>query len=228
MFTGLIEDVATVTVAEQDGTGGLFLGLRVRWPAVEGQQRPTALGDSIAVNGCCLTAIAVDLLPDQCEGLRFALSPETLARTALGAATAGTPVNVERALRLGDRLGGHLVSGHVDGLGQLASVTEHGAYWELVYNLDRQLEPEVVVKGSIAIDGVSLTVNATPPGQLAVTIIPHTAEHTQLLHGGVGKWVHLETDLLAKHVRRLWQFAPASATESPGLSLDKLRQAGFA
>jgi len=158
----------------------------------------------------------------------FDVSHETLACTRLGDLLVGERVNLERALRLGDRLGGHLVSGHVDGVGRLVEVHDRGDAWDLTYALPPDLEPEVVVKGSIAVDGVSLTVNRTPGGQVQVTIIPHTAAHTQLLQGGVGKRVHIETDLLAKHVRRLLQFVPAAAPQAgSGVSVALLERAGF-
>jgi riboflavin synthase len=135
--------------------------------------------------------------------LEFELSHETLARTAFGDLRTGRRVNLERAMRLGDRLGGHLVSGHVDGVAVLEAVAAHDGAWDLTYAVPQGFEAELVVKGSVAIDGVSLTVNGLPPGRVQVTLIPHTVAHTQLLDGDPGKRVHLETDLLAKHVRRL-------------------------
>lgn len=202
MFTGLVEANGTVdTFAAQ---GGLHrLSVTVLWP----DDDVTGLGDSVAVNGCCLTVVAHTHAADGRQTLTFELSPETLARTAFGALAAGQAVNLERAARLGQRLGGHLVSGHVDGTGQLLAVVDSGGAFDVTYAVPAELEPELVVKGSVAIDGVSLTVNALPPGQLQVTLIPHTVAHTQLLQGGVGKAVNLETDLVAKHIRRLAQFA---------------------
>ena len=227
MFTGLIEALATVTEQTALPAGGSRLRLGMRWPLVDGTARPTALGDSVAVNGCCLTVIArTD--DDGSESLLFELSHETLQRTAFATLQPGARVNVERALRMGDRLGGHLVSGHVDGLGQLVEITPRGDFVDLRYSLPTALEPELVEKGSIAVDGVSLTVNAVPPGGFVVTIIPHTAEHTQLLDGGAGKAVHLESDLLAKHVRRLLQFVTPQNETATGLTVERLRRAGFA
>ncbi len=205
MFTGLVEAVATVTAVEFAG-GGARLSVAVRWPEVDG---PTRLGDSIAVNGACLTAIAI-AAAESAETLTFDLSHETLARTTFAHATAGQRVNVERALLVGDRLGGHIVTGHVDGVGHLVSKTAHPAGWDLVYGLPADLLPEIVQKGSICLDGVSLTVNRVggdlPTHCVGVTIVPHTSQHTQLLEGEVGKAVHVETDIFAKHIRRLTEF----------------------
>lgn len=207
MFTGLVEAVATVTAVDRAG-GGARVHVTVRWPDGAGHTR---LGDSVAVNGACLTVIAITVNGDT-EDLGFDLSHETLARTTFGTAAPGLPCNVERAMRLGDRLGGHIVTGHVDGVGHLLRKTEHPAGWDLIYQLPETLWPEVVEKGSVCIDGVSLTVNALQGAQwpargLGVTIVPHTAAHTQLLHGETGKAVHVETDIVAKHIRRLAEFA---------------------
>jgi riboflavin synthase len=206
MFTGLVEAIAEVR-GWQPSADGARLQLAVAWPDAE----LSPLGASVAVNGCCLTVVA-QAHEGAAELLDFELSHETLARTIFATTVLGQRCNVERALRLGDRLGGHLVTGHVDGTGQLVACVQRGDCWDLRYRLPSTLEPEVVLKGSIAIDGVSLTVNGTPPGHVDVTIVPHTAAHTQLLDGGEGKSVHLETDVLAKHVRRLLTFAPHHTT----------------
>lgn len=199
MFTGLIETVATAV--EWSQSGGIWrLGLAAAWPDSE----PTQVGDSVAVNGCCLTAVAVQRQGQQ-ERLQFELSAETLARTAFGSLQVGTGVNCERAAKLGQRLGGHIVTGHVDATAVLAQVVPVGGAFDVAYELPAELLPEVVIKGSVAIDGVSLTVNAIDGRLLRVMLIPHTVAHTQLLAGGTGKRVHVETDLLAKHVRRLLQ-----------------------
>lgn len=207
MFTGLVQATGKLTAREQ-GDGGARLTLAVTWPAAE---EATAIGDSVAVNGACLTVIA-RVAVGAAEHLSFELSHETLARTTLSTVAVGAVCNLERALRAGDRLGGHIVTGHVDGLAQLTEKRAHAGGWDLRYALPLAQAPEVVEKGSICIDGVSLTVNrvgggAWPDHWIGVTIIPHTAAHTQLLAGEVGKWVHVETDILAKHVRRLLRYA---------------------
>ncbi|MBM4341907.1 MAG: riboflavin synthase [Deltaproteobacteria bacterium] len=198
MFTGLIEALGQV-VGFEPAAGVHRLTLAARWPDDE----PTARGDSVAVNGCCLTAVACQRGPDGAERLVFELSAETVARTAFGAVRSGESVNLERAARIGQRLGGHLVTGHVDGTATLLAIHPSGGAFDVTYAVPADLEPELVVKGSVALDGVSLTVNALPPGRLQVTLIPHTVAHTQLLQGGAGKTVNVETDLIAKHMRRL-------------------------
>lgn len=222
MFTGLIEATGTLAAWEPQG-GGARMTLEVRWP--EGAAAAVQIGDSVACNGACLTVVAQRVQGEVLQ-LGFDLSHETLALTGFGDLQPGDPINLERALRLGDRLGGHIVTGHVDGLGSLVRKIDRGDAWDLLYAVPASLEPEIVLKGSLAIDGVSLTVNGTPPGHVTVTIIPHTATHTQLLWGLEGKRVHLETDLLAKHVRRLVQCASA-AEPTAGITLQMLDRTGF-
>lgn len=222
MFTGIIESVGQIVSLRRSGDAARVVVL-AHWTDV---QRPgVSLGDSVAVNGVCLTVVDH---PNQDSGvaLAFDVSHETLARSSLGSLAAGSKVNLERALRLGDRLGGHWVSGHVDAMGQLIAADRRSEAWDLRYSLPGALEPEIVTKGSIAVDGVSLTVNAVWPGGFSVTVIPHTTQHTQLLEGGVGKAVNLETDILAKHIRRLASFGLA-APGSRGIDAALLQRAGF-
>lgn len=187
MFTGLVQSVATVRSFDDH-----VLVLDV--PAPDG---PWVLGESVAVNGCCLTVVAFD------DGLRFDLSPETLARTTFAAVKTGSRVNIERALRAGDRLGGHFVQGHVDGVGRLVAITPSAVGTTLRFEVPEGLERLLIDKGSIAVDGVSLTV-VTPAGrEFDVALIPHTMEATNLGDRRVGDAVNLEADVLAKHVQRL-------------------------
>ena len=151
----------------------------------------------------------------------------TLACTSLGILKPGTACNLERALRVGDRLGGHFVSGHVDATGTLDRVVERDGAFDLTYRVPAALEPEIAAKGSVAVDGVSLTVNRIWPGHFSVTVIPHTARMTQLLDGGAGKIANLETDVLAKYVRRAVSLGETGAGATTALETDLLERAGF-
>ncbi|MSP90889.1 MAG: riboflavin synthase [Myxococcales bacterium] len=235
MFTGLVETLGRVTAAEARPFG-LRLAVEVAWPAAEppsstaivhpGLLQTTRVGDSVAVNGACLTVVAVEHSGAASEVLAFELSHETLARTALAGLCADEAVNLERALRWGDRLGGHLVTGHIDGVGRLCAVTERAGCWDLAYDVPAHLLAEVVRKGSIAIDGISLTVNDVTLTGVLVTIIPHTAAHTQILGRGPGRAVHVETDLVGKHVRRLAEVHLRHGAAG-GVSWELLDRSGF-
>ncbi|HXA53525.1 MAG TPA: riboflavin synthase [Solirubrobacteraceae bacterium] len=191
MFTGLIADLGSVLAIERDGDGAT---LRMRTALAA----DLAIGDSIAVNGVCLTATRVD------DG-EFAAQaiPETLARTTLGDVAPGDPVNLELPLRADGRLGGHIVQGHVDGVGTVAELREEGFSRVVAVDTDPELLPYVVQKGSIALDGISLTVSALRAGGFEVSLIPETLERTTLGQAVVGQAVNLEADILAKHVARL-------------------------
>jgi riboflavin synthase len=193
MFTGLVEDVGTVARADRR-SDALVLAIKpTRLPVDE-----LALGESICHDGACLT------VTERGGGQYTVLAgAETLARTTLGAARIGTRLNLERALRMGDRLGGHWVTGHVDGTGELVSRRDHGANLVLVVRTPAPLLRYIVEKGSIALGGVSLTVNAVDAESFSVAIIPHTRDHTSLGDLAVGGKVNLEVDVLAKHVEKL-------------------------
>lgn len=193
MFTGLVEDVGTVVRADRR-SDALVLAIRPHRIAVG----ELAVGESICHDGACLTV--TELGPETFGVLAGA---ETLARTTLGGLRAGRRVNLERALRVGDRLGGHWVTGHVDGTGELASRRDRGANLVLGVRAAPALLRLVVEKGSIAVAGVSLTVNAVDGEAFEVAIIPHTREHTTLGALAIGERVNLETDILAKHVEKL-------------------------
>jgi riboflavin synthase len=188
MFTGLVEALAPVERVADEGDGRALV---VAAPfAAE-----LATGESVAVNGACLTVVAHDA-----RSCRFQAGPETLGRTNLGELKPGDRVNLERALRIGDRLGGHLVQGHVDGLGRIASRRRQGE-WEVVwFSGPAELAEQMVPKGSVTIDGVSLTVVDVTADGFSVALIPHTLAQTTLGFKPPGASVNLETDVLAKYV----------------------------
>lgn len=193
MFTGLVEDVGTIARADRR-SDALVLAVRPqRLPVAE-----LALGESICHDGTCLTVTEVGR-----DSYTVLAGAETLARTTLGALRVGKRVNLERALRVGDRLGGHWVTGHIDGTGELAIRRDLGANLVLGVRAAPALLRYIVEKGSIAIAGVSLTVNAVDAETLSVAIIPHTRDHTTLGDLAIGDRVNLEVDILAKHVEKL-------------------------
>ena len=191
MFTGLIEDVGTVETVERSGDGAK---LRVSSKLAA----DLALGDSIAVNGCCLTATAVDSDRFETEAMN-----QTLQVTALAGVEQGSRVNLELAMRATDRLGGHIVQGHVDGVGTVVSVEDDGFARRVRVALPAELLRYVVDKGSITLSGVSLTVAELGETWAEVSLIPETLERTNLGEAGAGRKINVECDVLAKHVERL-------------------------
>ena len=192
MFTGIVRERGTVTAV--DGADG---GVRLVVEAPETAATST-VGDSISVAGVCLTAVNVE------DGrVAFDAVPETLARTTLGAAAAGTEVNVEPALRAGEPLGGHYVQGHVDGVGSIRAIAREGEGLRVTVEAPAELLRYCVIKGSVAVDGVSLTVAALEEDAFAVALVPHTLEATTLGTLAIGDRVNLEVDVLAKYVERL-------------------------
>ncbi len=195
MFTGIITGLGTVREARPIGAGqdARFV-IAASWP----DTADLAIGASVCCGGCCLTVVARDA-----EGFTVDVSAETLARTTLGAWRVGTRLNLERALRVGDELGGHLVSGHVDGVATLvAASAEHGSR-RLTLRAPRPLARFIAEKGSVALDGVSLTVNAVEADCFGVNIIPHTEAMTTLHERMPGDALNLEIDTLARYVARL-------------------------
>jgi riboflavin synthase len=194
MFTGLITDLGTVRAVIPAGAGtDLRLEIATAWDT-----REIAPGASVACSGCCLTVIAKG------EGwLAFTASAETLAKTTLGRWRPGTRVNLERSLKLGDELGGHLVSGHVDGVGLAVSAEAEGGSTRWRFRPPPDLMPYIAAKGSIAIDGVSLTVNDVDADGFGVNIIPHTAAVTSFGLLRPGDPVNIEVDMLARYVARI-------------------------
>lgn len=187
MFTGLVQQVGVVAWRERRGPG-----LRLR---VEARLDGLVTGESIAVNGVCLTVTEHDP-----HGFVADVSLETVGRTNLGSCAAGTSVNLERALRLGDRVGGHLVSGHIDAVVRVRHVTLAGEARQATFELPADLAAYLAPKGSVALDGVSLTVNAVAAGEFDVMLVPHTLGATTLAGIGPGRALNLEVDLLARYV----------------------------
>ncbi len=192
MFTGLIEEVGVVQALEKRAQGGRLSIRAVK--VLEG----TALGDSIAVSGACLTV--VDLRAD---GFTVDCMPETLSHTTLGTVPRGALVNLERSLQLGGRLGGHLVLGHVDAVAEVLAVHPVGPAWELTFSLPDAVRACVAAKGSVAIDGISLTVIRVDGESFVVGIIPHTMKETTLNGVRTGQKVNVEADVLARYVQRI-------------------------
>jgi riboflavin synthase len=193
MFTGLIADLGSVAAVEQDGEGATL----AIDSALAGELRE---GDSVAVNGVCLTATEIGA-----RGFRAQAILETLRRSSLGALQAGSRVNLELPLRAQDRLGGHVVQGHVDGTGTVRATREQGFSRVLEIDVEPRLARYLVEKGSVAVDGVSLTVSALHDGGFAVSLIPETLQRTNLGEIGEGQLVNIEVDILAKHVERLME-----------------------
>ena len=200
MFTGLVQVLGRLERSEVQESGRR---LTVAWPGLGGSD-PFVLGESIAVNGCCLTVVSA-------EGGAFdaEAGPETLLRTNLGDLAAGAPLNLERSLRLGDRLGGHFVQGHVDTTATLIERRHEGDWQFLAFAVSPEWTPLLVEKGSIAVDGVSLTLVHVGPDRFSAMLIPHTLAATTLGTLKVGDRVNIEADMLAKHVRKLLGREPA-------------------
>jgi riboflavin synthase len=213
MFTGLIADVGTVErIAPRQG--GARLTLRPRTLDVDA----LALGESVACSGCCLT------VAERGGGLvSFDAVPETLSRTTIGAWRPGTSVNLERALAVGDRLGGHIVAGHVDAVGEILERSPEGQGARLAISLPPAIAPLVAEKGSIAVDGISLTVARSHRDRFEIALIPETLGRTTLGRAAAGIRVNLEADVVARHVARLVEMGGARA----GLGADALAQWGY-
>jgi riboflavin synthase len=217
MFTGIVEEVGTIRRVVSGHTSG---EIAVRAAKVlEG----TKIGDSIAVNGVCLTVTA--LLSD---GFTADVMPETLRRSNLGKLRQGDPVNLERAMAADGRFGGHIVSGHIDGVGTITEARrEANAVWVRI-QAPQSILNLIVEKGSVAIDGISLTVAAVQAENFQVSIIPHTGSETTLLRKGVGDPVNLENDIVGKYVQRLMHPAdPQPKQQESRITLEFLAEHGF-
>lgn len=214
MFTGLIEEVGKVVKLEVTGAAGI-LTVAAGFP-----QDEVALGDSIAINGVCLT-----VTQKNAGTFGFDVSPETIERSALRSMKNGSPVNLERALPLSGRLDGHIVSGHVDCVATIGDRREISGNTVFFFRMAQEYLKYVAPKGSVAIDGISLTVNVVAEDGFTVNIIPHTTAHTTLKYRQVGDRVNIETDLLAKYVERL--LTGRGEAKSSGITLEFLAKSGF-
>ena len=215
MFTGLIEEIGRVQQVRREGG--------IRKLAITGQQTISSLtiGDSIAVDGTCLTVTRTAPTLFEAE-----LSEETLARTTLRERQVGDPVNLERPCRPTDRLGGHFVTGHIDGLGTIREIRAIEGMWWFSIDYPETLRPLLVEKGSVAVDGISLTVGGLNDRSFGIAIIPHTYHHTTLGSKEVGRRVNLEADLLGKYVVRYLQ-GLGSLTQTMTLTESRLQELGY-
>jgi riboflavin synthase len=215
VFTGLVEGLGRLE-ASMGGPAEARLRLRTPFP------EPAAHGESLAVDGVCLTV--VDSGPGWFEAV---VSPETMSRTTLGRLAAGDTVNLERALRLGDRLGGHLVQGHVDAIGRIEETRSEGSGLRMRIAMPAELEAFVVMKGSIAVDGVSLTIAARSPGWFEVALIAATLEATGLGRKLAGDVVNLEVDLIGRYVVQALGMTPGPRVAGTSITRELLEQHGF-
>lgn len=214
MFTGLVESKGTLVRRTQHGRDARLV---VRGDLVIPGRDPIVLGESIAIDGVCLTVDTI-VEPGGPGASTFEVdaSSETLAKTTLGSLAIGASVNLERALPIGGRLGGHIVSGHVDGVGRVREKIPSGAALRVVFDAPAELARFIAPKGSICVSGVSLTVNGVSGSSFDVMLIPHTRDKTSLDALAVGAPVNLEVDILARYVARLLEVGPAAASTASG------------
>ena len=217
MFTGIIEEVGTIKQIQKNPASAVLT------IAADTVLEQTKIGDSIAVNGVCLTV--TDL---KAGSFTADVMHETLRRSSLGSVRTGSPVNLERAMQLGGRFGGHIVSGHIDGTGTITKYTkEENAIWVTIKAPDEILDL-IVEKGSICIDGISLTVATVSDQDFQVSIIPHTAKETTLIHKKVGSLVNLENDIVGKYIKKLMENnQEEQAKKASGLTMEMLEEYGL-
>ena len=192
MFTGIIEGSGIIKKIDSKSEGAILT------IETDINLSGTKIGDSIAVNGACLTAVSI-----QKRVFKVDMAPETISRTTFKNAQSGTKVNIERALRLSDRLDGHLVSGHIDGTGIISSKVKKSNAWIITINIPIKLGEQMIEKGSIAIDGISLTINKCSNNDFEISVIPHTAKMTTIEAKNAGDEVNIETDMLGKYVEKI-------------------------
>ena len=216
MFTGIIEELGRVRSLERRGEG---VRMRVEARAVS---EGTREGDSVAVNGVCLTALEVSADGFSADGSR-----ETLQRSTLGRLRAGSVVNLERAVTPATRLGGHIVQGHVDARGRFLGAEEHGGSWTVRIGYPKEIARYLVFKGSVAVEGISLTVAALAEDHFEVAVIPKTWGLTNLSSLRSGDAVNLEADIIAKYVERILSVGRAQGESTPALTVEKLAELGY-
>ena len=218
MFTGIVEDLGTLRAVAR-GAESARLRIATGLPLTE-----VEIGDSIAVDGCCLTVVS-----KASDAFDVDAAVETLRVTTLGQRAPGDALHLERALRFGGRLDGHLVSGHIDGVGEVVARQERGPALEVTFRGPAPIIRYVIHKGSIAVDGVSLTVNEVKDDTFSVVLIPHTRDVTHLARKPVGASINLEADLIGKYVERLAAPWSAAAGRAPGgVTLELLQEQGYA
>lgn len=221
MFTGIIESFGTIRRIEAKGEG------KVLSIDCDLDLSATRIGDSIAVNGACLTAVSVEK-----HGFKVDMAPETVERTTFKHLSIGSRVNIERALKLSDRIDGHLVSGHIDGTGVIASITRKSNALILKVDVTQKIADDLIEKGSIAVEGISLTINRCSDRDFEVSIIPHTAAITTIGQKKIGDEVNIETDMIGKYIKKIMLKGSVSKndalTESKtGISMELLARKGF-
>jgi riboflavin synthase len=216
MFTGIIEELGRVRSLEKRGEGARLV--------IEAREvtRGTEEGDSVSVNGVCLTAIEVRPDSFAADGSR-----ETLQRSTLSRLRAGSAVNLERALTPATRLGGHIVQGHVDGRGKFLSASEHGGSWTVRIGYPKEMARYFVFKGSVAVEGISLTIAALADEYFEIAVIPKTWAVTNLSHLRPNDEVNLEADIIAKYVERLLTLAPETGADQSSLTIEKMMKLGY-
>jgi riboflavin synthase len=216
MFTGIIEEIGFISSLVKIGDNQLELSVFCKQ-----MQADIKLGDSVAVSGVCLTVVRYDQ-----SQVTFELSSETMNSTTFSRQLSGNAVNLERALRLSDRLGGHIVQGHVDSVAQIRGIKKRGGFYEFDFSLPIEIRNYVVKKGSIAIDGVSLTIADLKEEWFRIAVIPHTFEQTILRLKKPGDSVHIETDILARYIERLL-VDDKTDLKTGGITAEFLKSHGF-
>lgn len=213
MFTGIIEDTGAVKSVKKKGVSGrISIDTSLDLSSVD-------VGESIAVDGVCLTVTRISP-----QGFSADVSHETLSLTTIGKLKKGDKVNLERPLTASKFLGGHIVTGHIDGTGAIKSVKEAGGYFDIEFALSPKISRQIVKKGSVAVDGISLTVAELTSNGFRVVVIPHTIERTTLISKGKGALVNMETDIIAKYVER---FLSGMTGADKGITEEYLREHGF-